>query len=49
VEFPKLITAVRTAVKADALDKDLWRKYLNIGLQVNEDEDTIKRKLSKQI
>jgi hypothetical protein len=35
VEFPKLITAVRTAVKADALDKDLTRKCFNIGLQIN--------------
>jgi hypothetical protein len=48
VEIPKLITAVRTAVKADALDKDLMRKYLNIGLQMNEDEDKIQRKLSKE-
>jgi hypothetical protein len=48
VEIPKLITAVRTAVKADALDMDLMRRYLNIGLQLNEDEDQIKRKLSKE-
>jgi hypothetical protein len=27
---------------------DLMRRYLNIGLQLNEDEDQIKRKLSKE-
>ena len=48
MEFPKLITAVRAAVKADALDKDLMRKYLAIGLQMNEDENNIKSKISKE-
>ena len=47
MDFPKSTTAGRTAVKADALDMDLMRKYLALGLQMNEDENKIKSKISK--
>ena len=47
MELAKLITAVRTAVKADALEMDLMRKYLALGIQMDEDENKIKSKISK--